>query len=88
MEASSQLSCGICNKNFTNLTLLTVHKRSSLHRHTKELHNLMLKVNELEKKNSLLVKENSELERLLDESVDALFMYEMKLNGSQNYIPK
>ena len=88
MEASSQFSCGICNKNFTNLTLLTVHKRSSLHRHTKELYNLMLKVNELEKKNSLLVKENSELERLLDESVDALFMYEMKLNGSPNYIPK
>jgi len=54
----------------------------------KELHNLMLRVNELEKKNTLLIKENRELEKLLDESTDALFMYEMKLNGSLNYIPK
>jgi hypothetical protein len=51
----------------------------------KEVHNLMLRVNELEKKNTLLIKENHELEKLLDESTDALFMYEMKLNGS---IPK
>lgn len=87
MEAS-QFSCVICNKNFSNQTMLLVHKRGGRHRYVKEVHNLMLKVNELEKKNSLLVKENLELEKLLDESTDALFMYEMKLNGSLNYIPK
>ena len=84
----SQYSCGICNKNFSNQTMLTVHKRNLQHRYMKEVHNLMLKVNELEKKNTLLIKENIELEKLLDESTDALFMYEMKLNGSLNYIPK
>ena len=84
----SQYSCVICNKNFSNQTMLTVHKRNSQHRYMKEVHNLMLQVNELEKKNSILIKENRELEKLLDESTDALFMYEMKLNGSLNYIPK
>ena len=84
----SQFSCMICNKQYSNQSMLTFHKRSSQHRNKKEVQNLMAQISEFEKKNSILEKENIELRNLVNESTDAIFMYEMRINGSNKNIPK
>ena len=66
------LICQLCKKEYSNKKDLSKHKNSSVHRYNKEIYNLKNTIKTLEER-------NKELEKIVDESTDAIFMYEMKL---------
>ena len=80
-KLDTRLYCLICNKNFENEIILKSHIKNGSHRHTKELNDLKNYIKVLEER-------IKELEAMVDEGIDALFVYEMKLNKISSSIPK
>jgi cytoplasmic iron level regulating protein YaaA (DUF328/UPF0246 family) len=66
------LYCHICDTKYENRMSFLNHKKNSSHRKNKE-------IMELNERIMMLEKRNYDLEKMVNEGIDAIFMYEMKL---------
>lgn len=81
LDNINKVYCSVCNKYYDNEVIMRSHIKNGSHRNNKEL-------NDLKNYIKLLEERNRELEKMVDESSDALFVYEMKVNNTLLFTPK
>ena len=68
--------CNLCDKHFDNEPKLIFHIKNAAHKYKKEIADLQNRI-------KILEEINIDLEKKVNEGIDALFIYEMKLNGAK-----